>query len=258
MTGSADRGLHDDPYRTIGIGYARHRRPDARIARQIVRALGNAESVLNVGAGAGSYEPRGRRVTAVEPSSVMIAQRPPGAAPVVRARAESLPFPDRSFDAAMAILTVHHWRDAPAGLAEMRRVSGRQIVLTWDPAISARFWLVREYLPEITAAESRLASLDVVRTEFERQGARVDVVPVPVPADCTDGFLAAYWRRPASYLDPGVRAAVSALAKLDRDRVGRAMERLSADLSSGRWHERHADLLGTGTLDAGYRLVTAG
>ncbi|MGW4640796.1 class I SAM-dependent methyltransferase [Sphaerisporangium sp. NPDC004334] len=246
-----------NPYETIGLGYSRHRRPDPRIAGQIDRALGSAATVINVGAGSGSYEPRSRQVTAVEPSAVMISQRPPGSAPVIQGYAESLPVRDKSFDAAMAILTVHHWTDVAAGLAELRRVSDRQVVLTWDPAVTARFWLVDEYLPQIAEAEAGLACLDVVESWFRREGARVSVIPVPVPADCTDGFLGAYWSRPHHYLDPHVRAAISALARLDQRLVGRAMRRLDIDLTTRRWHERHEDLLDADTLDLGYRLVTS-
>ncbi|MFD1936575.1 MULTISPECIES: class I SAM-dependent methyltransferase [Nonomuraea] len=248
--------MNPNPYERIGAGYARHRRPDPRIAGQINRALGPARTVVNVGAGTGSYEPHDRRVTAVEPSLVMTRQRPRGSAPVVRGYAESLPFPDRSFDAAMAVLTVHHWTDPAAGLAELRRVSGRQVVLTWDPAVTARFWLVEEYLPEIAEADAHLASLDLVAAWFRRDGARVRVDPVGVAADCADGFLGAYWRRPHHYLDPRVRAAVSALATLDPRLVEPAMRRLETDLATGHWHERHRDLLGASTLDLGYRLVT--
>ncbi|MDP4500598.1 class I SAM-dependent methyltransferase [Nonomuraea turcica] len=249
------RFVNANPYQTIGFGYSRHRRPDPRIADQIDQALGSAQTVINVGAGTGSYEPRSRRVTAVEPSTVMMRQRPPGSAPVIQGYAESLPFPDKSFDAAMAILTVHHWTDAAAGLAEMRRVSGRQIILTWDPAVTARFWLVEEYLPEIAEADAGLASVDVVQTWFRRNGARVSVVHVPVAADCTDGFLGAYWQRPHRYLDPQVRAAISALANLDQHLVEYAMRRLAVDVATGRWHDRHRRLLAVGTLDLGYRLV---
>ncbi|MEQ4726171.1 class I SAM-dependent methyltransferase [Nonomuraea sp. B19D2] len=249
--------MNANPYQRIGFGYSRHRRPDPRIAEQINQALGAAETVINVGAGTGSYEPRNRQVTAVEPSMVMMRQRPPGSAPVIQGYAESLPFPDKSFDAAMAILTVHHWTDAAAGLAQLRRVSGRQIVLTWDPAVTARFWLVEEYLPEIAETDAQLTSLDVVQTWFRRDGARVSVVPMPVAADCTDGFLGAYWRRPHCYLDHQARAAISALANLDQHLVERAMRRLEADLANGCWHERHRELLDADTLDLGYRLVTA-
>ncbi|MEU4695696.1 class I SAM-dependent methyltransferase [Nonomuraea dietziae] len=248
--------MNGNPYETIGLGYSHHRRPDLRIAGQIEQALGSATTVINVGAGTGSYEPRDRQVTAVEPSTVMMRQRPPGSAPAIQGYAESLPFPNESFDAAMAILTVHHWTDPAAGLAELRRVSARQIILTWDPAVTARFWLVEEYLPQIFEAGAGLASLDLVQTWLRRDGARVSVVPVPVAADCADGFLGAYWRRPHRYLDPRARAAISALASLDQHLVERAMRRLEIDLATGRWHERHHDLLDTDTLDLGYRLLT--
>jgi SAM-dependent methyltransferase len=246
-----------NPYQTIGVRYSSHRRPDPRIAALIEQALGGARTVLNVGAGTGSYEPRGRQVTAVEPSTVMIAQRPGGSAPVIQGYAEALPFPDRSFDAAMAILTVHHWTDAAAGLAELRRVSDRQVVLTWDPAVTARFWLVEEYLPEIAEADAELATLDIVQANLALDQAEAAVVAVPVPADCTDGFLCAYWQRPHCYLDPAVRAAISALANLDQQHVDRAVRRLRADLATGRWQARRRERYDADALDLGYRLVTA-
>ena len=249
--------MYANPYQEIGDGYARHRRPDSRIADRIEQALGPATTVLNVGAGAGSYEPRTRRVTAVEPSTVMLRQRPAGSAPAVQGYAECLPFANRSFDAAMAILTVHHWTDAAAGLAELGRVADRQVVLTWDPAVTNRFWLIAEYLPQIAEADAGLVSLGTVRALLERDGATVTVGQVPIPHDCTDGFLGAYWQRPHRYLDPRARAAISALANLDQEVVERAMGRLGADLATGRWHEEHSSLLDVDTLDIGYRLVVA-
>lgn len=246
----------DDPYATLGTGYSVGRRPDPRVADLIDAALADARTVLNVGAGTGSYEPRDRLVTAVEPSLVMIGQRPAAAAPVVRGVAERLPFADQSFDAALAILTVHHWADAPAGLAELRRVSRRQVVLTWDPEIFARFWLVRDYLPQVAEHEGRLATLAAVAAGLA-PGRELATVVVPVPGDCTDGFLGAFWRRPRAYLDPAVRASMSGLALLDADVVAAAHVRLAADLVSGRWRERYRHLLGRPELDLGYRLVTA-
>ncbi len=243
-----------DPYRTLGLGYTHRRRPDPRIAEMIGAAVGEARSVVNVGAGAGSYEPTGRRVVAVEPSPVMIAQRPPGLAPVVRAFAEQLPFPDNSFDVGLAILTVHHWKDPARGLAELRRVSRRQVVLTWDQAVMAQFWLVADYLPEIAEAERDLAAYDFIHAQL----APARVSEVPVPQDCRDGFLAAYWNRPQAYLDPAVRAAISSLAKLDPARLGEAMARLEDDLASGRWRQRHGDLCQAQARDVGYRLVATG
>lgn len=200
------RGAYD----LIGRGYALNRRPDPRISRQILDALGDATTVVNVGAGAGSYEPRDLAVTAVEPSIEMIRQRPAGAAPVMRAIAEQLPFADGSFDASLAVLTIHHWRDQALGLAEMRRVSRRRaVILTWDIRTGAKFWLTAHYFPEITVFDStRFASIEKLATDLG--GAKVIVVSVP--RDCQDGFLAAFWARPEEYLDPRRRAAMSGFA----------------------------------------------
>lgn len=241
-------------YDTIGLGYARQRRPDPRIAGHLTMALGTARSVLNVGAGAGSYEPADRRVVAVEPSAVMLAQRPPSAAPAVRARAEALPFPDRAFDATMAVLTLHHWADRAAGLAECARVARERVVLlTWDPAADG-FWLVQEYFPEFMEADRRQFPSIPTYSEAFGPNARVQVRSVPVPRDCVDGFLGAYWARPEAYLDPAVRAGISSFA-LPGTEAG--LERLRADLASGAWHARHGELLAEDALDVGYRLVVA-
>ncbi|WP_340539119.1 class I SAM-dependent methyltransferase [Nocardioides sp. GXZ039] len=242
-----------DPYAALGDGYARRRRPDPRIAAAIAQALGDARSVVNVGAGAGSYEPTDRLVLAVEPSATMIGQRPPGAAPAVQAFAEDLPFDDRAFDVGLAVLTVHHWRDPGRGLTELRRVSRRQVVLTWDPVRISRMWLVADYLPEIATLEESLATLPEIAAAL----APASVRPVPVPWDCTDGFLAANWRRPRAYLDHDVRAGASSIAALPRAVVERAMRRLRDDLDRGRWHARHRDLLARTSLDVGYRLVVS-
>jgi SAM-dependent methyltransferase len=238
-------------YDTLGRGYAPRRRADPRIAALIEHALGGAVSVVNIGAGAGSYEPPGRDVVAVEPSGVMIAQRAPDSAPVVRARAEQLPFADGAFDAAMAVLTIHHWDNLEAGVAEMLRVARRIVVLTWDQRVCDRFWLVEEYLPEMAVQDAQRA-VPIERLVELLEDARV--VTIPVPWDCTDGFLGAYWRRPEAYLDPGVRAAISSLVALG-DRAAGGLERLAADLRSGAWQRRHADLLELDELDLGYRLV---
>jgi SAM-dependent methyltransferase len=238
-------------YDTIGHGYAATRRPDVRIAALVDAALGEARTVLNVGAGTGSYEPLQRDVTAVEPSGVMIAQRPAGAPPVVQAAAESLPFPDGSFDAALAVLTVHHWSDPAAGVRELRRVAGRVVVLTWDQRMTSRFWLVREYLPEIGELDARRAvPVDAIAGWLG--GARV--LPVYVPFDCDDGFLGAFWRRPHAYLSASVRAGMSCFPPLG-DRVRPGLRRLADDLESGAWHERHARLMDLDELDVGYRLL---
>jgi SAM-dependent methyltransferase len=237
----------------IGRSYATKRRPDARFEARIHAALGDARSVVNVGAGAGSYEPRDRVVVAVEPSAVMLAQRPDGAAPAVRAVAEALPVDDGAFDVALSVLSVHHWSDVVAGIEELRRVAPRQVVLTWDPRVTARFWLVADYLPEIAELERAWDPIDALVEHLDVES----VQPMLVPPDCSDGFLAAYWQRPGEYLDPTVRAAISGIALLDEDAVERAMQRLARDLETGAWHERHADLLALDTFDAGYRLVSA-
>ena len=239
-------------YDRIGVGYADLRRPDPRIAACISAACEG--SVLNVGAGAGSYEPVGT-VAAVEPSSVMVRQRPATAAPAVRGVAESLPFADGAFDTALAVLTTHHWTDAAAGLAEMRRVSRRQVVLTWDAEVtSSRFWMVRDYLPEVAEREEGLAHLSIVVAVWPS----AKVTAVPVPWDCTDGFFAAYWRRPEAFLNASVRAAISSLALSDPGVLARALHRLREDLDSGAWTERYADLLDQSEYDCGYRLVVHG
>ena len=240
-------------YDRIGRSYARHRRPDRRIAARIVAALGDSGSVVDVGAGTGSYEPRDRLVVAVEPSWVMISQRTPDAPPVVRANAEALPFRDDGFDAAMALLTVHHWTDFPRGLAEMQRVARRRVVvLTWDRELVAdAFWLARDYFPEVREAERGLATLDEIAAAL----GSCTVQAVPISHDCTDGFFGAYWRRPEAYLDPGVRASISGLARLDEATVRPAIERLAADLASGAWDRRYPHLRGLEEIDLGYRLV---
>ena len=206
---------------------------------------------MNVGAGTGSYEPSALKVVAVEPSAVMIAQRPPGSAPCVQGRAESLPFAGGCFDAAMAVLTTHHWTDAATGLREMARVSGSQVVMTWDKRAWETLWLVRDYFPQIRELEADLAALDEILDAWPD----ADVEAVPVPADCTDGFLAAYWRRPDAYLDPRVRSGISSFSRLAPDVVQAGLSQLADDLATGNWAERNEDLLRRTELDCGYRLV---
>ena len=245
----------DSPiYETIGKGYAHTRQPDPRWQAAIDQALGDAQNIINVGAGAGSYEPSDRRVIAVEPSSTMIAQRPATAAPVICSVAEQLPFGDQTFDLAMAILTTHHWSNARAGLNEMCRVAAQQLVVTWDPKIFAtEFWLMADYLPEVAEREQSLATLDLAMEVLPNATA----IPLPVPADCIDGVLGAYWQRPEAYLQDNVRAAMSGLALSDETLVARAIARLADDLDSGAWRERYASLLELDALDLGYRLVLA-
>ena len=238
-------------YDSIGSDYAKLRRPDPRIAAAINAALGEAGTVLNVGAGAGNYEPVGRQVTALEPSMAMIRQRPPSAATVVQGYAEELPFADASFDATMAVLTVHHWTGQARGLAELQRVSrGPVVILTYDPAFRG-FWLA-DYLPELVALdEAQMPPM----ADYAAALGPVDIVPVPIPNDCTDGFLCAYWRRPAAYLDAQVRAAMSSFHALGD--VSAALTRLELDLDSGAWEARYEALLELDALDCGYRLVAA-
>jgi SAM-dependent methyltransferase len=241
-------------YERIGGGYADVRRPDPRWITQIHGALAGCSMVLNVGAGSGSYEPDDRTLVALEPSPVMLAQRSVDSAPAVRGRAERLPFADGAFDVALAVLTIHHWDDAEAGLAEMRRVAPRQVVVTWDPDVFAtEFWLTRDYLPEASARERGLATVSSVLRALRCSSC----APLLVPFDCTDGFFGAYWRRPRAYLDPRVRAAISGLALQDQNVVQAAMQRLASDLDDGTWDARYADLLSLEAIDLGYRLVVA-
>lgn len=240
-------------YDTIGRTYAGPRQTEPRIAALIEAALGDARSVVNIGAGTGSYEPAGRAVIALEPSAVMIGQRPAGSAPCVHARAEALPLATGSVDAAMAILTVHHWSDVERGLAEIARVARRRVVLlTWVPDAAA-FWLTADYFPQI-AADDRETFPDTaaLTAMLQRLGGRVSLTPVPIPHDCADGFLCAFWRRPEAYLRAEVRAAMSSFARFD---AGPGLDRLQADLESGRWREKYGALLALEALDLGYRVV---
>jgi SAM-dependent methyltransferase len=242
-------------YDQVADRYPKVRQPDPRIAAAIDRALGDARSVVNVGAGTGSYEPANRGVVAVEPSAEMRARRPPEAAPCLEGVAEALPLDDHSVDAAMAVLTIHHWSDPVRGLAEMRRVARhRVVVLTFDVDSQDRYWFVSDYLPESAVAD-RERTLAIEDTARAMGGARVEVVPVP--DDCADGFLCAYWARPEAYLDAGVRAGISTFQVVDPARIEAALTRLEADLRSGAWDERHGDLRAGGSLDLGYRLLVA-
>lgn len=242
----------DYVYNTIGVGYAVHRQTDPRLRDALHGALGDAQRVVNVGAGTGSYEPDDRTVVSLEPSSVMLAQH--RGARVVQGVAEALPLCDHSFDAALAILTTHHWSDLAAGLAELRRVARRQVVFTWDPRLSVTLWIAADYLPELNTFDlARSTSLDTVA---DLMGAS-EIVPFPAPWDCLDGFQAAFWRRPEAYLDPAVRAASSTFASLPDEIVAPPMARLRHDLESGRWHERYRSLLERDSMDYGYRILIA-
>jgi SAM-dependent methyltransferase len=239
-------------YDNIGRTYSGRRQSDPRIASAIEGAIGDCVSVLNVGAGTGSYEPSSRMVLAVEPSRTMIAQRPPGSAPVVQARAEALPFRDRSFDAVLAVLTVHHWEDQAMGFSECARVARSRVVfLTNDFDVCGRFWLF-DYIPELIMADNHLfPSLELFAEVF----GSIEITPVPIPADCRDGFLCAYWKRPRAYLDPLVRASISTFSKIRN--IDSQLARLEKDIESGAWDERYAGLQHLNTLDLGYRLLVA-
>lgn len=238
-------------YDRIGVDYTWGRRTDPRWQAPITAALGDARQVVNVGAGAGSYEPAERTVLAVEPSAEMISQRAAGSAPAVRAVAESLPV--RSADAVLAVLTVHHWSDWRRGIAELRRVAPLRVVLAYDTRLHAEYWFTREYVPEIAALELARPSANDIANEL---GADT-VTPLLLPWDFTDGVFPAYWRRPAAYLDPMVRRNCSALAQVSMTAVDSGIARLRQDLDSGRWHTRHWPLLDMDEFDAGFRLVVS-
>jgi SAM-dependent methyltransferase len=237
-------------YDTIGINYAALRKPDIRMAAAIEAALGQAETVLNVGAGTGSYEPVGRQVTAAEPSIEMIRKRNASAARAIQASADNLPFDDNAFDAAMAILTIHHWPDKQAGLNEVRRVTrGKIVILTFDP--SHRPWLT-DYIPELAALdEAQMPTMP----DYERWLGPVKISPLLIPCDCSDGFLHAYWRRPEAYLDARIRSGISSFWKLSNARQG--LQNLQDDLKTGDWKRRYHNLLALDVYDAGYRLIIA-
>lgn len=241
-----------DLYDTIGVGYTTTRRTERQIATRIWAALGDARTVVNVGAGTGSYEPPGRDVTGVEPSAVMREQRPTGAAPCVVAAADSLPFTDQYFDAAMAVLSDHHWPDPIAGLREMRRVARRVVIFNFDSEHIGEFWLVRDYLPEMAA----LAKKHPTMTQLaEAIGGRLEAVPIPW--DCADGFLHAYWRRPAQYLRPDVRRGISVFTAIGPRAEQRVIDALAEDLSSGKWAARNRDVTGLAEAELGARLLIA-
>ena len=228
--------------------------PTRASLRSSAKRCADVETVANIGAGAGSYEPA-RTVVAVEPSRVMIAQRPPGSAPVVQAVAERLPIRPNAVDAALAVLTVHHWGDLVRGVAEMRRIARRRVVvLTWDDNLFQRFWLVNEYLP---AAAQTNADLAVPIAKLVSLLGDPRIIPVPVPHDCVDGFGGAYWRRPHAYLDPAVQAGMSMFALTPKAELQQGLSRLRADIDNGAWDRQHDDLLDKEQLDLGYRLLVA-
>ena len=247
-------GVTDQRYDRIGKTYRTTRSADPRIEVQIKDALGDAKTVLNVGAGTGSYELKDRAVVALEPSLSMIRQRSADAAPAVAGIAEQLPFRDDAFDVVMGILTMHHWSDQKRGLAELRRVScGSVVVLTWTPDAGSDFWFVRDYFPAALELDrAQFPTEQRLRDEFGAKG----IEPVPIPEDCIDGFQAAYWKRPEAYLSPEVQGGISTFARLAPADVEAGLALLEADLNSGGWQNKNAALLDQEEADLGYRLVT--
>jgi hypothetical protein len=243
----------DFDYERHGSAYSSIRRADPRIERLVHEALGDAHTVINVGAGAGSYEPVDRYVVAVEPSAQMRSQRPSARVPAIDATAESLPFDDHAFDAAMATVTVHQWSDAAAGVRELRRVArGAVVILTFDGTALDRFWLA-DYVPDLIAAE---------RTRYQpmgwfgdQLGGTTTLSPVPVPIDCTDGFTEAFYARPERFLDESVRRSQSAWSFVDDAVEARFVDRLASDLADGTWHRRYGHLLDQPTFEGSLRLV---
>jgi hypothetical protein len=243
-------------YDSIGATYTVTRQSDPRIAARIHAALGDAQRVVNVGAGTGNYEPVDRFVVAVEPSTTMLHQRPRGAASAVRAVAERLPFATGAFDAALAVLTVHHWADIEGGLLELQRVAALQVIMFFEPSLTPEFWLVKEYFPEILTLGSERAAPNAAR--LARALSHVAIEAVPVPADCVDGFAGSFWNRPEAYLEPSIQEGMSSFAQLDREVRARGTERLRRDLESGAWDARHHELRERPETDLGYRLLVAG
>lgn len=242
-------------YEHWAASYPHKRRADPRIAGRIHAALGDARTVVNVGAGAGSYEPQDRHVIAIEPSAGMRAQRPAHLAPAIDACAEALPLDTNSVDAAMAIITIHHWSDPAAGLAELRRVTrGPVVVLTFDIDVLAGFWMIADYLSEALVDDrERFPTIEAI-TEILQPAS---VEPIPIPSDCTDAFLEAHYARPEAYLDPAVRAAQSVWPRLPEGVEQRAIQALATDLASGAWDARHGTMRTQPTYEGGLRLITS-
>jgi SAM-dependent methyltransferase len=241
-------------YDELGLNYSDFRRADPRIEARVWAALGNARSVVNVGAGTGSYEPRDREVIAVEPSPLMISKRPSDAAPVLQGVAEALPLEERSVDAAMAVFTIHHWRNLDAGLAEMRRVARKRIVLlTIDAEVNSGIWTLAEYFPEAMALEEETMP-SIASLEASLPGPKIETVPMP--SRCRDEFTSALWDRPEMLLEPATLRASSLWHRLAPEAIERGQRRLRADLESGRWDERHGHLRTLPELDIGTRLIS--
>lgn len=244
-------------YDTIGHGYSLTRREDPRIRAKIHAALGNARTVVNVGAGAGAYEPTDRHVIAIEPSDVMAAQRSHDLAPAIRAYANNLPLRDRSVDAAMAILSIHHWDEqCEQGVLELRRVARDAVViLTYDATVSSAMWLMNDYLPEVAATDLKIFPPMTQLTEW--LGGDVKIETVPIPSDASDWMLGSFWAHPERVLDANARAATSGFSRMSAKVIERVVAEVSRDLESGRWDERYGYLRNLDSLDVGLRLVVA-
>jgi len=252
----AGAGASSEPrYDRIGLGYARTRREDPRLRARIHAALGDARTVVNVGAGTGSYEPHDRHVIAVEPSDVMAAQRPSGLAPAIRGHAHDLPLRDASVDAALAILTVHHWDDhQQRGVHELLRVArGPVVILTYDPQVSAQMWLPADYLPEVAALDRRIFPAPERLAAW--LGADTLIEPLPIARDTPDWTFGSFWAHPERVLDPQARAATSGFARMSDAVVQRVVSAVGEDLHSGRWEARHGHLRQLDAYDAGMRLL---
>ncbi|AFZ03187.1 class I SAM-dependent methyltransferase [Calothrix sp. PCC 6303] len=244
-------------YDTIGHGYSQTRREDPRFRAQIHAALANAQTVVNVGAGTGAYEPTDRFVIAIEPSDVMAAQRSHNLVPAIRASADSIPLRDRSVDAAMAVLTVHHWdKEREKGVRELRRVArGAVVILTYDATISAAMWLMADYLPEVAALDLRI--FPPLEQLAEWLGGDVRIDKVPIPCDTPDWMLGSFWAHPERVLNANARAATSGFARMSTSVVDRVVSEVSRDLDSGLWDDRYGHLRSLDALDVGLRLVVA-
>jgi len=251
------RAADDARYDSIGVGYAQCRREDAVLYAKIISALGNCQTVVNVGAGAGSYEPRDRTVLAVEPSEVMARQRSPGMPPAIKATADRLPFHDKSVDACMTVLSVHHWHPSQiAGVHEMRRISRERVVIvTIDPRISAQVWLMADYLPEVADLDRQVFPLP--ETICEWLGARTEIEVIPISRDTVDWTLISFWAHPERVLNPAARAATSGFARQPNSVVERVVSHVERDLKSGLWEERYDHLRRLDEYDAGLRIITA-
>jgi SAM-dependent methyltransferase len=251
------QSLHGSYYDAIGVGYSQCRREDPVLYEKIITALGNAQTVVNVGAGAGSYEPRDRIVLAVEPSEVMVRQRKPGKLPAIKATADRLPFYDKSIDACMTVLSLHHWHPSQmAGVREMRRIARERIVIvTIDPRVSAQMWLMADYLHEVADLDNQIFPLP--ETICEWLGHTTEIEVVPTSRDTTDWSLISFWAHPERVANPAARAATSAFARQSRSVVDRVVSQVERDLKNGRWEERYGYLRGLSEYDAGLRMITA-